>query len=203
MKQRMPLCLGSASPRRYDMLNASGLSFVMRHPNVDERQRRGERPLDYVERVARDKGRVVVSQIVADSEREPMPHAWVVLSADTIVVCDERIMGKPADEADHRAMLLALSGKKHEVITSVYAARTDSEQIASVSVTTELWMSSYGEELVDRYIASADGQGKAGGYAIQEGGAVLVDRVAGSLTNVIGLPLKETLNVLSEIGALA
>ncbi len=141
-------------------------------------------PRTHVLRLAEAKGRRVVSTLDAD---EPPS---VVLAADTGVVLGQHVLGKPRDPAEARRMLLTLRGRDHEVMTSVFLMRTDDRRHTSDVETTRVRFRDYDEPTVDRYVATGEPLDKAGAYGIQGGGAELVDRVEGSWSNVVGLPLE-------------
>jgi septum formation protein len=175
--------LASASPRRAELLRLAGLDIQVRPGDVDETIRHGEPPEDYVCRLAREKAAAVV----------PGPDE-VVVAADTTVELDGRALAKPADAAEAREMLRALSGRRHHVHTGVTVA-VPTGAVTEV-VTTSVEFVVLDDATIGWYVASGEPFGKAGGYAIQGAGGALVARVDGSVTNVIGLPLAETLALL-------
>lgn len=178
------LVLASASPRRRQLLADAGVRFEVRPANIDERVLPGEDPRTYAKRVAREKSLAV-------------PGARV-LAADTVVALDERVLGKPADPDEARAILGALSGRTHRVYTAVALRVGESvhERICATAVSFRVLALAE----IDAYLATGEPFDKAGGYGIQGHGGALVDRVRGSYTNVIGLPLRETLALLSRWG---
>ena len=127
-------------------------------------------------------------------------HDGVVLGADTIVVLDGTVLGKPADAADARRMLGALRGRWHDVITGLAAIEVASAREVSTAVVSRVCMADYGDDVIDAYVASGEPFDKAGGYAIQEGGGRLVTGLIGSYTNVVGLPLEALRPLLAELG---
>ncbi len=178
--------LASASPRRADLLRLAGLDIEVRPSDVDEALRRGEAPDDYVRRLAREKGAAVATR----------PHE-VVIAADTTVELDGRVLAKPGDAGEAREMLGALSGRRHRVHTGVtVAVSTDA---STEVVTTSVEFVALDAATIEWYVASGEPFGKAGAYAIQGAGGALVARVEGSVTNVIGLPLAETLAMLRDV----
>ncbi len=182
------LVLASQSPRRRELLAGLGLALDVRPAHADESQRPGEAPADYVLRVARDKARAVPGD--------------VVLGADTAVVVRGAILGKPADEADARRMLRALSGEVHEVLTGVCVRRnagTLGVELDAV-VTTEVRFQRLTSAQIDWYVSTGEPLDKAGAYALQGAGGVFVAGVEGSVSNVIGLPLGETIELLRHAG---
>jgi septum formation protein len=185
--QTPPLVLASASPRRRELLGQLGLSFEVRAPDIDETPGAQEVPEAYVARLARDKARVVA---------RAAPAAWV-LAADTTVVLDGALLGKPADAAEARAMLGRLSGRTHEVLTGVaLAGRAQGEAL----VRTRVRFRPLSDAEVAWYVATGEPLDKAGAYAVQGKGGFLVAALEGSPTNVIGLPLGETLALLARAG---
>jgi len=185
------IVLASASARRSRLLDQIGVAHACIAADVDESQHPGESAVAYVQRLAREKAEAVVDRL---ESRPGQP----VLAADTTVVLDGRIYGKPADEADCVAMLSALAGRTHEVLTAI-ALRHDGllhEALCSSRVTFR----AIGTEECRRYWASGEPAGKAGAYAIQGLGAVFVSRLDGSFSGVMGLPLFETAALLDAAG---
>lgn len=157
--------------------------------DVDERPQEGEAPRLYTQRVARDKARQVLGMID--------DAAAVVLGADTEVVIDGRILGKPAGQEDAARMLRLLSGTIHEVLTAVVVCAGDREQAEVVTTCVHFLPLEPGE--IDWYVASGEPMGKAGAYAIQGLGARFIDRIEGSWSNVVGLPVHTVHRLLSEV----
>jgi septum formation protein len=186
------LVLASASPRRRELLERLGLALVVAAVDIDETPRPGERPADYVRRVAGAK----CDAAVAARAGEPL----AVLAADTTVIAAGEILGKPADADDARRMLGRLAGRRHEVATA-YRIRFG-ERAAERTVTTAVSFRSLGPSEVDAYVASGEWRGKAGGYAVQGIAAAFVTELRGSHTNVIGLPVAEVLADLLALAAL-
>ena len=195
------LYLASRSPRRHELLRQLGVAFAEvrlreapgRHRDVVEEARDGEPALHYVERIARTKAQIGW-QRMEQRKLAPLP----VLGADTEVVQDGVIFGKPADADAARSMLAKLSGRTHEVITVVALRWHDDVEIAvSVSAVT-LRMLKSGE--IERYVATAEPFDKAGGYAIQGRAAAFITRLDGSFSGVMGLPLAETADLLARTG---
>jgi len=170
------LVLASRSPRRAELLAAAGMDFVVRSVDIDETPKPGEKPGDYVLRMAREKAEAVAR---ADGE--------TILTADTTVVADDEIMGKPVDAADAVRMLLKLSGRRHEVITGVCVIR-GSEALLE-SVTTGVWFAPLSKAEIDWYVASGEPLDKAGAYGIQGFASRFIERIDGSYSNVVGLPV--------------
>lgn len=179
------LVLASRSPRRLELLRSIGLDPTVDPADIDETPHVGEDPATYVERLARTK-----ASVVADRH----DGGIVVLGADTTIDLDNRIFGQPTGRDDAESMLSALSSRTHRVHTAV--AVVDHGRIDSVVVTTLVTCVPITQELSRWYLDSGEWQGKAGSYAIQGLGAALVDRVVGSYSNVVGLPLRETARLL-------
>jgi len=188
-----PLVLASASPRRQELLRGVGLDFTVVPADVDESSHPDEKPVDYVERVARDKALAVVSKLGMGAAGDV-----VVLSADTTVDVDGEVLAKPEDEPDARRMLRLLSGRTHQVHTAVVGWRISGMQ--TVTVTTDVTFVDLDEATIEWYLATGEHRDKAGAYGMQGAAAALVERIDGSPTNVIGLPLAETVALLHRCG---
>lgn len=173
------ILLASASPRRLDLLRALGLTPEVRPADVDESLLPGEDPHDAAERLARAKASAVAASA---------PVGALVLAADTIVVLDGAALGKPRDPEDAKRMLRALRGRSHDVVTGVALARDGS--LVSGRETTEVVFAPMTDEEVDAYVASGEPADKAGAYALQGLGGLFVERIRGTPSNVIGLPLR-------------
>ncbi|MBB6340017.1 septum formation protein [Pseudomonas fluvialis] len=186
-----PLFLASASPRRAELLGQIGVPFQRVSASIDETPRVAEDPGAYVERLALEKAQAGLQRL------EPAADA-VVLGADTAVVLDGRILGKPQDRADALAMLAALSGREHQVLTAV--ALCSAARRASVVVASQVRFASISTAQAEAYWASGEPLDKAGSYAIQGLGAVFVSAMSGSYSAVVGLPLCETASLLAEFG---
>jgi septum formation protein len=173
----MRLILASASPRRAELLSSAGFSFDVEPADVDETRRQGEAPHAYAQRIARDKATAVAA-------RQP---ERIVIAADTIVVQDGTVFGKPADRAHAARMLRALSGRVHEVLTAVVVAHRGGldEHLESTRVT----FAAMTPAEMDWYVASGEADDKAGAYAIQGLAARFIPRIEGSYSNVVGLPI--------------
>jgi septum formation protein len=182
------LCLASASPRRRELLAQLGVPHVLALPDIDETVLAGESAAEYVVRMARTKARC------AHPQGEGLP----VLAADTTVVIDERICGKPADAEEGIALLLTLSGRSHEVLTAVaLAARGEVNHRLSRSEVRFRHLS-LAEAIA--YWNTGEPRDKAGSYAVQGHGAVFVEHLSGSYSGVMGLPLFETAELLAAAG---
>lgn len=190
------LVLASASPRRSKILSDAGLFFDVQASTIQETTRPGEPPARLADRLAREKALDV-------AQRLGSPPAIPVLGADTIVVAGEDVLGKPRDEAHAVELLSRLTGTTHRVMTGIALAWSDGREVLSQVVTSEVEMrAATHQELVD-YVAVGESLDKAGGYALQGAGGRFVVGVVGSATNVIGLPLEETLALFERGGALA
>jgi septum formation protein len=186
----MKLCLASASPRRSQLLTQIGVPHVVLATDTDENRLPAEAPRAYVERLAAAKARAALAAGAAGAE--------VVLAADTSVVQGDRILGKPAGEDECVAMLTALSGGTHEVLTAVAVARgAVLEAALSVSRVTFRALT---EPECRAYWATGEPCDKAGGYAVQGLAAVFIERLEGSFSGVMGLPLFETARLLERAG---
>lgn len=186
------LVLASASPRRRGFLEELGLPFLCRPAEIVEVQEAGEGPAAFVSRLAREKATAIA---------ELLPTAWV-LGADTVVVLDEQILGKPADPAAATAMLRQLSGRWHQVWTGFAIYRADRALLVERAVTTEVCFAGLSPELIAAYVATGEPLDKAGSYGIQGQGGCLVEEVRGSYSNVVGLPLAEVIGELLTLGVL-
>ena len=180
-----PIWLASGSPRRRDLLTWAGIAVEVRPSNVDESRAREDAPTTHARRLAEAKAALA-------------PPDRVVLAADTVVHLVDRIFDKPTCRDEARAHLLALSGAWHQVTTGVCVARGEDRDV--FSVTTEVRFRALGAAEVERYLATGEADDKAGAYGIQGRGGLLVAEVRGSYTNVIGLPLEESLAALARLG---
>ena len=182
------LVLGSGSPRRLDLLAQAGITpDAVRPPDIDEAPRRAETPVDYVRRIAGGKLAAV-----------PLAEDEVLLCADTTVALGRRILGKPEGEVEAEAMLRLLSGRRHRVVTAVAVRR--GERTWEKVVSTAVAVKSLSAPEIAAYIATGDWRGKAGAYAIQGPFGALIPWINGSFTGVVGLPLAETLGLLTAAG---
>ena len=171
--------LASNSPRRKELLRQIGLDFCIDPADVDERVLPNEVPEGYAVRVALDKARLAASRTVAG----------IVIAADTIVVVDDEILGKPADASDAERMLKMLSGKVHRVITGLAVMDAVTGKTLTRTSITRVWFRRLVQQEIASYIATGEPLDKAGAYGIQERGALLVDKIDGCYFNVVGLPL--------------
>lgn len=185
------LYLASASPRRRELLTQIGVAHNLLPVDIDETPFPGEAACDYVQRLAREKAVTAWARL---DHSQPL----CVLGADTTVVLDGRILGKPADQAEGLAMLAALSGQAHQVLTAV--ALVDERRCDVRLVESRVAFRPISPEEAERYWASGEPVDKAGGYAIQGLGAVYVRDLQGSYSGVVGLPLCETAELLAAFG---
>ncbi len=183
----MRLILASASPRRRDLLAQIGVEpDEVRPAEIDETPLRGELPRAYVARMAREKAAAVTAEQA------------LVLAADTVVSCGRRILGKPRDAGEAVDFLLLLSGRRHRVTTAVCLVQSDAQRLRLVE--TRVKMKRLSDAELSAYLRSGEWQGKAGGYAIQGIAGAFIPEIIGSYTNVVGLPLTETANLLAGAG---
>lgn len=187
-----PLCLGSASPRRLNLLSGLGLPLRVVVGNVDEEPRQGEAPLDYLVRVVRDKMNAVAGQY------EAFDTCSALLVADTIVRVEDRVIGKPRDIEEALAMLSLLCGREHIVHTryALSSASRWNRPIVERTVTSSVHLRAAPLEVLRRYANTREGLDKAGAYAVQGIGSFLVQRIQGSYSNVVGLPVCEVVEDL-------
>lgn len=175
----MRLILASSSPRRAELLRAADFEFDIVTAAIDERARPRELPADYVIRLASDKS-------AAAQATRPLEDA-LVLGADTAVVVDAEILGKPENDAEAARMLKQLSGRSHQVITGV-SLRRAAREVRALETTT-VWFTELTPDEVAWYVESQEGRDKAGAYAIQGRAARFIPRIEGSYSNVVGLPI--------------
>ena len=184
------LILASASPRRADLLASLGVNFCAQPADIDESMRPGEFPRDYVRRMAQTKA----AAVVATGDQK----GFAVLAADTIVVLDGKVLGKPRDHSDGLAHLHRLSGRWHTVTTAV-CLHTHAT-MCLLSVATDVQFMTLSEQACEAYLATDEPWDKAGCYAIQGLGGAFVQEIRGSYSNVVGLPLAQTWQLLREHG---
>ena len=186
----MRLILGSASPRRRELLAQIGLTpDAIIAPDIDEDPVRGELPRPYCARMAREKAAAI-----------PAGPDEIVLCADTTVALGRRILGKPRDAGEAAAFLVALGGRRHQVITAVAVNRGD--RLGQREVVTAVKMKRLSDDELNGYLASGEWQGKAGAYGIQGRAGAFIPWISGSFTGVVGLPVAETAALLVAAGYL-
>jgi len=194
------LILASASPRRAELLRAAGFEFETIVADVDERVRADETPARYVRRLAAEKS-AAASSVVSGFSRTlvgPPKGGHYIVAADTTVVVDGQILGKPEDDADAARMLRALAGRTHEVMTGV-SVRRNAFEVGRVETTT-VFFAPMSDADVAWYVGSGEGRDKAGGYAIQGLASRFIPRIEGSYSNVVGLPVAAVVELLHECG---
>ena len=182
----MHLILASASPRRKELLEKFGVPFLIRVADIDETMDPGNSPFDEVARVSRRKA------LAVEKEFDDL-----LIAADTIVVCQGKILGKPRDAADAKAMLRLLSGRDHQVMTGCTVLR--GEQCVTFTEVTDIHFRELTDREIDRYVASKEPMDKAGSYGIQGGAALFCERMVGDYYNVMGLPVCRLGQVLKEL----
>lgn len=185
------LILASSSPRRQELLRQEGIKFEISPPDIPEEQRPGEPPIDYALRLAREKAVKVAAKF---------PDA-MILGADTIVVLDGEILGKPTGAQDAARMLKLLSGRTHQVTTAVSLIAPE-KGIDTRSLTTNVNFRALTPQEIEQYVAGGEPMDKAGAYAIQGGAAPWVTRLEGDYSNVMGLPLPLVKEMLRDSGFL-
>lgn len=201
MLQTIPFILASSSPRRRELVESLGIDYTIIKPQIDEVRNMGETPIAYVERLSREKAAAVAAQLQFPAAILAA-DTTVILAADTIgIEEDGEILEKPVDADDARAMLQRLRGRPHLVCTALTLLKTgDHPQSITRTTTTIVHMRLYSEAEIDAYIASGDPFDKAGSYAIQNTDFNPVERIEGSYTNVVGLPIETLKDALSTIG---
>ncbi len=187
-----PLILASGSPRRAEILNFVGWSFEKLVPDVDESIVAGEGAAEYVERLSREKGVAVAGQV----------ENGLVLAADTTVVVDEEILGKPVDEEDARRMLRMLSGKWHQVLTGVSLIKVENgkREISTARQETGVKFATLSETDIDFLVEYGSPLDKAGAYAVQAQAALFIEEIKGDYWNVVGLPVNLVYRLVREMG---
>jgi septum formation protein len=184
------IVLASGSPRRRELLEQIGVIFSVLSVDIDESVNPGELASDYVLRLAKEKAQAGWGAL---SVSEKLP----VLGADTSVVVDGGILGKPRDADDARSMLKQLSGRCHQVMTAV--AIVSENQVLCELSTSLVYFSELSSDEIDWYIASGEGDDKAGSYAVQGQAAMFIERIEGSYSGIMGLPLRETSKMLQQL----
>jgi septum formation protein len=180
--------LASSSPRRRELLNLIGIAHEVRPANLDESMRPREAPRRHAERLARDKASAVAM-------RDP---DLITIAADTIVVINRKVLGKPVDEEDAARMLAVLSGREHTVITAVAVSR--GRKLRSAIEEVKVKFRRLREDEIEAYIATGEPMDKAGAYGIQGYGATIVERVEGDYFAVMGLPLVRLIGLMRDVG---
>lgn len=191
MMNQGKIVLASASPRRSELMALAGIEFSVAPADICEDVLPGEEPVEHVIRLSREKARAAAAKA----------EGRFFIGADTVVVLDGRIMGKPADEEEAHEMLSALSGRTHEVLTGFTLLDRETGVCISRSVRTEVTFRQLGPQEIRAYIASGCPMDKAGAYAMQGGAVHFVRSIRGSYTNVIGLPMAELYELLQTMQA--
>jgi septum formation protein len=180
--------LASASPRRRDLLNLIGIAHEVHPANIDETMRPREAPRRYAERLAREKASAIAT-------RDP---DLITIGADTVVVINRKVLGKPADPSDAARMLRMLSGREHTVITAVAVSR--GRKLRSAIEEVRVKVRRLRDDEIDEYIAMGEPMDKAGAYGIQGYGATIVERIEGDYFAVMGLPLVRLVGLMRDVG---
>ncbi len=186
------LVLASASPRRRELLQQIGLKFQVIPSSTEEHILAGETPEEHVVRLSLDKATEV-------AKRENMTGRWFI-GSDTIVLCDNQILGKPDDEDHAAAMLKQLSGREHRVLSGYAVLDRQTGEQRTEAVSTKVWFRQLTDAEITGYITTGEPADKAGAYAIQGLGICFVARIEGSYTNVVGLPLCKLTLAMKELG---
>ena len=186
------LILASASPRRQELLTAAGLNFQIIPAHVNEAYRKGETPRSHVQRLACDKAAAIAKKY---------PESWV-LGADTIVVIDDMILGKPKNKKQARQMMERLSGRFHKVFTGFAVVCKAAQLQKTKIIQTSVQFKKINQQEMEWYVSCSEPYDKAGGYAAQGRGACFIKSLRGSYTNVIGLPVCEVMEELEKLGAI-
>lgn len=184
-----PLILASASPRRADILNAVGWPFEVEVADVDETLEAGEGPVEYVERLARKKAEAVASRRLLG----------LVLGADTVVVIDGKVIGKPRDMEEAREMLRLLNGREHEVLTGVALVRVEEKRAAVAHERTLVRFGRMSDDEIEWHVRVGQPLDKAGAYAVQRHAALFIEGIEGDYWNVVGLPVRLVYRLAREM----
>jgi septum formation protein len=201
---RARLILASASPRRRELLKKIVKDFDVTPGNIDERMLTGEDEKDYVLRISKSKAEAVLRDVKSyrSTGAGDEPRRLWILAADTIVVIEGAILGKPLDADEARRMLGLLEGRAHQVITGVCLLDGDGVVRSLEAVSSDVWMRPLVEEEIEEYVRSGEPFDKAGGYAVQGLAGKFIQRVEGSVSNVVGLPLEKVGEILARHGVL-
>lgn len=186
------ILLASASPRRKEILTRLGLPFEVKPADIDERISVAD-PRGAAEELA-------LKKVKASRKAAGLSGFRWHLAADTIVTAEGKMLGKPEDEKEAKGFLRMLSGKKHEVITALSFLDTGSGSIITLSDSSIVWFAPLGEKDIDWYIGTGEWEGAAGGYRIQEKGECLVEKIEGSFSNIVGLPIRLFFSILLAAG---
>jgi septum formation protein len=195
MKVKGNIVLASSSPRRRQILENIGLKFDVAAPQIDEAIGDVELPADYVSRMAKEKALFALKGIKNPKE------TWVI-SADTIVVSGGKILQKPRDDKAAKDMLKSLSAKTHKVLSSYYIAGDGGKRCRHCTVETFVTFRNISDKEIEWYVGTGEPMDKAGGYGVQEKGALFIDRIEGSYNNVVGLPISSLIKDLIFLNAI-
>ncbi|MBF0193513.1 MAG: septum formation inhibitor Maf [Magnetococcales bacterium] len=187
LKKGRTICLASASPRRLELLVQVGIEPFVYPTDVNETIYKKEKPKKYAKRMA-----------IAKAQAGLKSGHDIILGADTVVVLDGKVLGKPADKRDAINMLSKLSGRQHKVITAIAIISPKTDKILAKEVETKVWFKKVSKSDIRKYVATNEPMDKAGSYGIQGVGAFLVKKIKGSYSGVVGLPLFETLHLLTN-----
>ena len=193
------LVLASASPRRRELLQQIELQFHVHVIDIDETPEENESPKDYVLRMAESKASAAYKNL---REEHKKFGRLVVLSADTSVICDGKILGKPKDKASAREQLLMLSGREHQVLTSIAVIAADEEEellVKSLVSQSLVEFKQLSSEEIEKYLQTDEPYDKAGSYAVQGMAAQFIKNIQGSYSGIMGLPLYETASLLNSV----
>ncbi|MEM7561993.1 MAG: Maf family protein [Pseudomonadota bacterium] len=188
----MTLYLASKSPRRAELLGQIGVDFTVHDIDIDESRLAGETAVDYVCRITRNKADQAISDLM------PVKPSDLVLAADTTIALDGDIIGKPEDREHCRSILNQLSSRQHQVLTAVAIASINGTELCLT--TNQVFFRAISEREIENYCSCREPMDKAGAYAIQGKAAVFIEKLEGSYSSVMGLPLFETANLLSKVG---
>lgn len=186
--QQQPLILGSGSPRRRDLMNEAGYTFEVVKPDVEEI----DDPARSIRALTRENARLKAEAVAADYADR------VVIAADTLVLRDDTALGKPADEAEAFAMIQSLNGRTHQVFTAVCVVAQAAGLEVEFSVVTDVTFKQLSDDELRHYHTLIEPMDKAGAYAAQDHGEVIIDRIEGSWTNVVGLPMEQLTEILRD-----
>ena len=186
----MPFILASSSPRRRELLTSIGIPFDVVPSHVPEEHQPGEAPEEYVARLSRDKAHAIAAK---------HPSQWVI-AADTTVLLGDQLLEKPVDPADAARMLSLIAGKTHTVYTGVTLQRLDQQYCETRVAESEVRMLPLSPRDIEWYVATGEPLDKAGAYAVQGIGAMFIDSIHGSYTNVVGLPLATLFQMMRKVG---
>ena len=190
----MKLILASSSPRRAEILSNAGIAFEIRPTQIDETALPGETPLAMIARLAEAKARSAAAQV------DPGARECIIVGADTTVVLDGEILGKPRDSAHAREMLAKLSGRTHHVLTGIFLLQLPGNATRAAVENSAVTFAPLAEKEIDAYVATGEPLGKAGAYAIQGLAGRYIPRIEGCYFNVVGLPLTRLYALLRELG---